>query len=302
MGRSEVSIFYDEITTIYAYILLFQNNKKSAAWKMINDRNLDHTTNPLAAFVKANMAQKNGYNDLAIDILNERPKGPQFESFYYLDLLIGKAKLYRLESGADKDIKRFIDNFNGEHFIKEAYQKLAWYELVMNNDFIAYKKYMQLCLDNGANLVDEDDQAQKEAKSKEIPNPDLLIARLLYDGGYYQRAHTHLITKSYLFHTGNADYLEYNYRLGRITQALSNPTDAIQYYGYVINLGSKAKSYFACNAALQIGLIFEGQKKYKKALYYLEKCLDIDPDEYKRSLHQKAESAIERVNEKSKKP
>lgn len=299
LSKSEVSVFYDEITTIYAYILLFQNNKKKQAWEMIKHRELSTTSNPLASFVKANIAQKNGLNDKAIDILANRPTDDKYEDFFYLDMLLGKSKLYKLEEGADKDILNFIENFKGEHFIKEAYQKLAWYELVMNNNFIKYKKYMSLCITEGNDLVDEDKQAKKEAKDKKIPNPDLLRARLLYDGGYYQRAYTHLVTKSYLFPADSPDYLEYNYRLGRISQSLLNLPDAIQYYGLVINLGTKSKSYYACNAALQIGLIFESQKRYKEALAYLDKCLDMDPDEYKSSLHQKAKSARERIREVS---
>lgn len=298
LNRDEASVFYDEISTIYAYILSSQNNKKKTAWSFIKDRNLDTENNPLSCFVLANMAHKNGLNDKTIKILEGRPTSSEYEEFYYLDLLLGKSKLYRLEEGADEHLKVYINNFKGEHFIKEAYQKLAWYELVMNNNFVAYKQYMKLCLDRGNDLVDEDKQAKREAKSKHVPNPDLLKARLLYDGGYYQRAYTILITKSYLFQEKSSEYLEYNYRMGRIAQALNNLTDAIQYYGYVINVGRKSKSYFACNSALQIGLIFESQGENKKAKQYLKKCLDMDPDEYKRGLHQKAKSALERIKEK----
>lgn len=298
LDRDVASVFYDEITTIYAYILTFQNNKKYSAWTFIKGRDMDVKANPLACFVLANMAQKNGLNDKAIDILSNRPQGTEYENFYYLDFLLGKSKLYRLENGADEHIKKFIDNFEGEHFIKEAYQKLAWYELVMNNNFVAYKKYMEHCIDRGNDLVDEDKQAKREAKSNNVPHPDLLKARLLYDGGYYQRAYTLLITKAYLFQKGSHENIEYNYRMGRISQALNNLRDAIQHYGYVMNIGSKSKSYYACNAALQIGLIYESQNDFKKAKQYLKKCLKMDPDEYKNGLHQKAKSALERIDEK----
>ena len=255
LGRDEASVFYDEISTIYAYILSFQNNKKQTAWTFVKDRGMDVENNPLACFVLANMAQKNGLNDEAIETLSNRPQG-------------------------------------------RKYEKLAWYELVMNNNFVAYKKYMEHCVDRGNDLVDEDKQAQREAKSNDVPHPDLLKARLLYDGGYYQRAYTLLITKSYLFQKGSTESIEYNYRMARISQALNNLRDAIQSYGYVMNIGNKSKSYYACNSALQIGLIYESQKDYKKAKQYLKKCLKMDPDEYKNGLHQKAKSALERIDEK----
>lgn len=297
LDREEVSIFYDEITAIYSYILLFQNNKKREAWNFVISRDIDIDHNPLACFLVASIAAKNGHNDEVIRVLENRPTDDSYESFYYLDFLLGKAKLYNLEQGADTHIHQFLQNFQGAHYIKEAYQKLAWYHLVMNDDYLSYKKYMQRCKDYGHTLVDEDKQAHREAKLKESPNPDLLKARLLFDGGYYQRAYTQLITKSYLFHEGSPEYLEYNYRLGRISQALGNLTDAITYYGYTINIGHETKSYYPCNAALQIGLIFESQKKYKRALRYLNICLKINPDEYKDSLYQKAKTAKERIQE-----
>ena len=300
LNRDQASVFYDEISTIYAYILSFQNNNKKDAWAFIKGREMDVEHNPLSCFVVSSMAQKNGHNDKVIEVISSRPQGSEYENFYYLDFLLGKSKLYRLEKGADEHIKYFIDQFKGQHFIKEAYQKLAWYELVMNNDFLAYKKYMHFCIDEGNDLVDEDKQAKREAKKKLIPNPELLKARLLYDGGYYQRAYMILITKSHLFQEEGPEYLEFNYRLARISQALGNLTDAIQYYGYVINIGGRSKSYYACNSALQIGLIFESQKEYKKAKQYLKKCLKMKPDEYKTGLHQKANSALERVEEAEK--
>lgn len=296
--QEQLGVFYDEVTTIYAYILLFQNNKKQQAWEVIQSRPLGTESNPLACFVQANIAQKNGLNDEAISILQHRPSGAEFADFHYLDFILGKAKLNKLEPDAQVYIQRFIDNFQGQHFIKEAYQKLAWYELLINDDLLAYKKYMKLCADNGQDLVDEDKQAHREAKNKEIPNPELLKARLLYDGGYYQRAYTQLVTKAYLFDTESHDYLEYNYRMGRIAQALNSLTDALQYYGYAINLDKKGKSYMSCNAALQMALIYESQGGFAKAYSYLEKCLDLNPDKYKDGLHQKAKTAKERVGDR----
>ena len=86
----------------------------------------------------------------------------------------------------------FTKKFNGQHFIKEAYQKLAWYEMSMNNDVSLYKYYMAEVLKKGKALVDEDKQAEKEALAGEPPIPFLLKSRLFYDGGYSQRAMMYL--------------------------------------------------------------------------------------------------------------
>ncbi|MEM9546637.1 MAG: hypothetical protein AAGA77_11735 [Bacteroidota bacterium] len=289
-------LFKDESYAIYAYILFYQNNKREEAYQMLFDANLDHSKSPLICFLKANIAQKTGRNQEAIQILEERPKGDQYLAFPYLDFMYGKFKLYELDPGSQVHMLKFLEEFQGRHFIKEAYQKLAWYEIATNEDVAAYKKYMQLCLEEGHDLVDEDKQALKESKDKEIPNAVLLRARLLFDGGYFHRAYSLLIQKAYLFENEESrKNLEFKYRMGRLIQELKNYPDAIEYYVMAINEGENMKSFMACNAALQIGLIFEEQRKYNQAKKYFDLCLDISPKRYKNSLHQKAKSGKDRV-------
>ena len=62
-----------------------------------------------------------------------------------------------------------------------------------------------------------------------------------------------------------------------------------------INEGEQLKSFMACNAALQIGLIFEEQQKYNQAKKYFDLCLDISPKRYRNALHQKAKSGNDRI-------
>lgn len=289
-------LFRDEAYAIYAYILFYQNNKKDEAYRLLTEADLDHKSNPLLCFLKANIAQKTGHNTEAIQILEERPTGHAYLPFPYLDFMYGKFKLYELDPGSQVYMSKFLKEFNGRHFVKEAYQKMAWYELATNEDVAAYKKYMELCQEEGYDLVDEDKQALKESKDKEIPNAILLRARLLFDGGYYSRAYNFLIQKAYLFvDDGNKESLEFKYRMGRLSQELKNYPDAINYYVMAINEGEEVKSFMACNSALQIALIFEEQEKYGQAKKYFDLCLDISPKRYKNSLHQKAKSGNDRI-------
>lgn len=289
-------LYSDEAYAINAYILFFQNNKKKEAYDLLFNADLDHSTSPLLCFLKANIAQKNGFNEQAIQILEERPKGDEYFDFPYLDFMYGKFKLYTLDKDANRHMLKFLEDFKGRHYIKEAYQKLAWYELAQNEDISAYKHYMKLCQEEGYALVDEDKQALKESEDKKIPNATLLRARLLFDGGYYSKAYGLLAQKSYQFTDRDDDRLEFNYRMGRISHELQNYPDAIEFYLLTLDEGKKKKSFMSCNAALQIALILEGQKKYKQSKQYYERCLDISPSEYKTSLHQKAESGLERVS------
>lgn len=290
-------LYKEEAIAINTYILFYQNNKRKAAWDFLVNSGLDPEKSPLVSFLMATMASKVGENDYAIKILENRPTGDAYSPFHYLDFMLGKAKLNRLDPDADQYFEKFLNNFSGQHYIKEAYQKLGWYQLTINNNNIpAYKNYMQKLQANGDKLIDGDNQAYKEAKSKNIPHPLLLKARLLYDGGYYERAYNLLIKNSSFFNTASIYSLEYNYRLGRITQSLGNAYDAVNYYNQVINLGHEKEEYFACNAALQLGLLFEEQNNHKEAKRYFKRCLKMSPSDYKNSLHQKAKSGLNRLD------
>jgi len=291
-------LYRDEAIAIYSYILYHQNNEKEKAWNYLVESELDPVANPLACFLMSTMAMKQGENDYAIELLANRPLGDEFAKFYYLEFMLGKAKLNRLDPESNIHFKNFINKFKGQHYIKEAYQKLAWYELVVNNNNVPrYKLYMRQAQKEGEELIDGDKQAQKEAKRKSIPHPVLLKARLQFDGGYLQSAYRILIENAHIFSSQNQHEIEYYYRLGRVTQALGNSFDAINYYNMVIQKGEKSDLYYPCNSSLQIALIFEGQKNKRQAIRYFERCLDMQPSDYKNSLHQKAKSGLERVKQ-----
>jgi hypothetical protein len=288
--------FREEVATINSYILFYQLNQKNKAITELDKFKLDHKSSPLIAFLKASMYLRNGSNDQCLQIIEEyNPSNGQLP-FYYLDFMKGRSLLYKLDENAVRYLKIFVDNFKGRHFIKEAYQKLAWYELSINNNVTKYKQYMALCNTKGNDLVDEDQQASKEAQSNKIPNVSLLKARILYDGGYYSKSQQTLIKNAHNLQEVSSTQLEFNYRMARVLQALKNYPDAINYFKITLNLGAKTHEYFSASAALQLGFIFEDQKQKQNAKYYFEKCLNMNPTEYKNSIHQKAKSGLQRLS------
>ncbi|MBK8668483.1 MAG: tetratricopeptide repeat protein [Saprospiraceae bacterium] len=281
----ENHIFKEEIVAIYSYILFYSNNRKEEAYALFDRFRLNHKLNPLVAFLKATMAQKTGRNEIALKILEERPKSSDYIPFYYLDFMYGKFKLYRLDKDADMHIQYFLTHFKGKHYIKEAWQKMAWYHMAVHNDKVMYKKCMVNCAKYGQSLIDEDIQAGKEAGNATMPNDVMLKARLLFDGGYYTKCENLLILHSEKFVNAIHDG-EYYYRLARVMDALKNYHDALDYYDLTI-IKSDPGKYYACNAAPNAGLIYEQTKKYAKSKTYFEKCLELNPAGYTSSLHQK---------------
>jgi len=296
-AQNKEKIFELETVVMFAFMMLYLQNSPESAWNIVSTSSLNPKTNPLANFALANIASRTGRNDEAIRILKLRPKSQEFLPFYYLDLLEGMVKLKKLDLSAEKNILVFLQNFKGENYIKEAYQKLAWIGILKNNNQ-SYFKYMQNCIQYGANETDEDKSAFFEAQQSKIPHVELLKARLLSDGGYAAQAHRTLINASSIIFDDKEHLLEFNYRLGRSYQMLKNYHDAIETYEKVIDMGENSPAYFACRSALSIGNIFEELKKYDKAITYYEKCLEMEPSEYANGLHQKAEAGINRIRKK----
>ena len=58
--------------------------------------------------------------------------------------------------------------------------------------------------------------------------------------------------------------------------------------------------YFAANAALKIGQIYESEKEWKQAAKYYNLCLEMDFDEYSNSILAKAKDGLERIEKKKK--
>jgi tetratricopeptide (TPR) repeat protein len=194
-------------------------------------------------------------------------------------------------------LTKFIANFNGRNYLKEAYQRVAWLSL-LKGDYNSYKSWIENCKTKGRADIGNDKNALKEAKNGIAPEPNLLRGRLYFDGGYLNKA------VDFLKHKKESDFsnlehkLEYTYRMGRILQAQKKPNEAIQYFDRTIQQGKNTKYYFACNAALQLAIIYEEYKQYDKAREFYTFCLNLDPDDYADSMHAKAKAGLSRLKGK----
>lgn len=255
-------------------------------------------TNPLVIYAKARIFMNLGKNDQAIETLLARPKGSDRYPFWYLDYLAGVAKLNRLDPDAYEYLFNFVLHFRGVNYIKSAYQKLAWFYLI-NNNMAKYKEYIAKTKRYGYDLVDSDQQAEEEAAYPLPPNVALLKARLLCDGGYFQKAIDELLApKKNLKLKTEKDSLEFNYRLARIYHEWGKPEKSILYYEKTIKLGGKSQYYYAANSALKLGNIYENSKNFKKAKYYYELVATMKNKEYKNSIASKAKAGLNRIGSK----
>ena len=290
-------IFEQETYILYSYVMLQFGNDEDAAWRIINESKLNPKTSPTAAFVLANVAMRTGRNDKAIELLKNRPTGEAYYPFAYLDFMLGRAKQQRLDSDADIYFKKYLENFKGQNFIKETYRRLAWQALLEDNPK-GYHQYMKEVSEKGFVNVGADESALKEAQEGITPHIGVLKARLLFDGGYFQRAYNTLLLQSDQKFTSTKTQLEYTYFLGRTNHQLKHYDEAIKYYNSTVAAGRAQPWYFACRAALEKGNIFEAQRQYEKARNAFQECLTIKPTEHRISLHQSAKSGLVRVKGK----
>ncbi|MCB9080966.1 MAG: hypothetical protein H6555_04565 [Lewinellaceae bacterium] len=287
-------LFAEETLVIYSFVLLHLDNKPEEAWVAVNRPELQPGRNPLHTFVKANVGMRAQHNDEAIRLLEQRPSGKEYAAFPYLDFMQGLARLRRLDRNADNYFQRFLEEYRGRNFIKEAYQKMAWSALITGNTN-DYTRYMAACLANGHTDSESDETAEEEARKGIVPHPTLLRARLLFDGGYYIRALETLQASKQTDFASRPQQLEYTYRYGRILHGLERWDEAIKQYNLTIDRGRNDPDYFACNAALQAGLICEKRKARESARQYFETCLSMRPSAYRTSMHQAAKAGLNRL-------
>lgn len=253
-----------------------------------------YAQSPLVIYAKANIYLKTGHNARALAVLSHRGNESDYR-LSFLDYQAGTARLNNLDPGAAGSFRKFLAGFRGTNYIKSSWQKIAWTSLLAG-DTASYRKYIRQALSQGSLEVDEDKQAAGEASSGLMPCVPLLKARLLFDGGYYQRALETLLNNSLTQYIRNkSDLAEYYYRLGRIYQSLQQSQRALTNFRLAVKNGQGLPQYYAAGAALQMGIIHEQRHEYASADSSYRLCLSMDYREYKTSLGQKARAGLNRV-------
>ncbi len=277
---------------------LMTNKQKALDYiKMIEDDS-SSMQNPLAIYAISRIYMDNSMNDEAIDLLLSKPSGSEYFPFYYLDYLTGLAKLHRLDDDADLYFNTYISNFKGINYIKDTYQKLAWHYMC-KKDKDRYFEYMEKVKANGNTIIDADEQAEREAESGEEPNIYLLRARVLFDGGYYEKALSAITGETESgFLRNNRDSLEFYYRIGRIYHEWDKIENSISFYKQTVENGAESEYYFAANSALKLGLIYESRGDYENAEFYYEEAQSMENKEYRNSINQKAKAGLNRIKKK----
>jgi hypothetical protein len=285
-----------EAAFIYGMIQHQLNKNSAIAWTTIEPFTRNYKGHLLENYMRATIAGYNGLNDEMIEVLKSKPPYSSNYPFYYLDYLLGLAKMRRLDSDAEVYFKIFTVKYKGKNYLKSAYRNMSWL-CQMKNDDKGAKTYYSLAAKKGVSVLEEDKQAEREALENILWPDDMIKARLLFDGKYYDAALKILktIDEKKLSHIRFK--LELVYRKARIQHEKGNLEEAIVLYKYTIEQGAKQVYYYAAYSALQMGFIYEKQNKLELAKIYFEKAKNdfSSNKEYANSIEQKAKAGLKRL-------
>ncbi len=206
---------------------------------------------------------------------------------------LGETYLRRLE------LDRSLGHYNkflkisgpGSDFIKDSYYKLSLiFLLKKSSDSLNY--YRKKGLNSGSLSTEKDRYAQYMISENEIPHPDLLKARFLFDGGYFEKALNILYAIS-LTDLRAEEKFELHYRLGRLYQMSGNSPLAIQNFNKAMLMKEFSEHYLMANAHLQMGYIYSGLEYPTLAESQFRQAIKYTGELYGQSIRNEARTAIE---------
>lgn len=294
LPKSSFEPFYEEVVFYYAYVLSDVAHSSTAYLKTMKYTERIADSSLLKSYLQSYVCIKNGHNEDAIGILSKRPQGNLYQPFPYLDYLEGIAHLNKLDLSATFYFNKFLQTNKGVNYIKDANLHLAWLSL-LKGDKASYSGFINKAINMGYTYNEKDRQAKNEASSP-APAVDLLKARLLFDGGYLSKALAAIDNRKTADFATDKDKTEFNYRLGRIYDALDKDDLALTAYQATVNQGKNQTYYFASNAALQMGRIYENRKNYTKAKEAYNSAIAMKNHEYQNSIESQAKAGLKRIN------
>jgi predicted negative regulator of RcsB-dependent stress response len=290
-------LFRQEGIFYQSYLLAYLLNEPAEALALIETHKLDLINNHLFAFMAANLNLNNKRSLQTQHIVANRAISPDYLPTTVWDFEMAYARLYQLQSDAPIYFNRFLQQFKGKFYVKDAWLKLS-YHYYLAGDKAQYNRCRQQVLRQGATLTEADKRALKEVKTGREPNAVLLKARLLFDGGYAAEALKVLQGKSSADFADAAEQVEFIYRLARIYDDLNQPDLAIDTYKKVIRAGASRSEYFAARAALQCGYIYEKLQDCQSASACFQQCLDMEGHDYEDALEMRAKAGLQRCKGK----
>lgn len=247
--------------------------------------------NRLALFLSASLALKDSNGELALRMLNDLSDSADGLPLYYADYLKGEAYLQKGDYlNSISSYRWFVGHQTGQNYLKDAHYKIGLCYWLNGNENDAHAMFSE-ARKQGKEATEADKSAARTLAEKDPPNIKLTKIRYATDGGYYREAEKVFSTITSMDLLVKKDQAEYYYRKARLAHKMNHP-DAEEFYLETIKMTGPDNWYFAPNACLQLGYIYQAQNKLREAEEYLQRALSYRRHEYKNSIDSKARSAL----------
>lgn len=194
---------------------------------------------------------------------------------------------------AEKSYLLYLQKMTGNTYLKDSYYKLFIINYLLDNE-VNSKKYFDIILTQGNTNTVADRYAQQFAEKKILPNKELLLVRLLTDGGELQEAYQKLTQMNIALHPNKTVQQEYYYRKARILHKQNQLTEALETYKRVLSF-QNLQTYFAPNSLLQLAYIYKEQGNTSLAKQYLQKLNQYTQYEYETSINEEAKQLMKQL-------
>ena len=294
VGNSTLSIA-PEADILYAVAQGFIFQKPDSGLAKISDVLKERPNNRLVLFIASSLSIKNSRSEDALSLLTTLTDTQKGTPLYYAYYLKGEVYLHKADyRNAISSYRWFIDHYSGQNYIKDAYYKMGlcyWLNGNVNDATTSFKEAKT----KGKEATEADKAAARSLSEKELPHVMLSKARFFTDGGYYREAEQVLSSITDKDLPSKRDQVEYYYRKGRIAHKTNQLDAAKLFYSQTIDMAGDENWYFAPNACLQLGYIYEAEGKKAEAKRFLNRALSYKQHEYKNSIDSKAKSALSRL-------
>jgi len=295
LPRSAYSFYDDEIIWFLCVTDINVLHSKNSYDTLIGYLTGMDNNSMLKVYLQGYVSSKTAHNDETIKYLEAAPKSGQYIAVPPIYYMLGCAKLNRMDGDTPAALARYVNEYKGTAFIKDAYLKIAYFYL-LQNDSEKYEEYRKLARSRG-NAIDGKDKIALREAIEPRPDIDLLKTRFYFDGGYYSKATAQLAGKDVNSFKLTRDKIQYYYYLGRINDKINKNADAVSYYQKAIALGKETSYYYAANAALMIGNIYEEVKDNAKAAVYYHQAIDMKAHDYQTDIDNDAKAGLKRIGQ-----
>ena len=249
--------------------------------------------NLLYTFVTIHVLKKTRQSEAALELYLHRPQQAGYLTFPYLHHMAADLYLYKGDfSNSIRSNHLFLAQHKGQHYLKATNYKLYLAHWLGGQSHQA-EKHLKLIEQQGQTDREEDTYAARFAKDQTQPNRYLMLARLQYDGGYYEDALQVMSQMQLKPETSPAERAEYYYRKARIYHGQNHLPQAKQEYERAIAASKNTTLYFAPYASLQLGYIYQDEQKPEIAKQWYTKALAYKGHSYKNSIDGKAKLALQ---------